>query len=54
MKIYRYMGLSRFELLTLRLSGVYSNQLSYKPQNLNSINLCNIYYDPVLITSRSI
>ena len=29
------MGLSRFELLTLRLSGVYSNQLSYKPQGLS-------------------
>jgi small subunit ribosomal protein S12 len=26
------LGLSRFERLTLRLSGVYSNQLSYKPQ----------------------
>ena len=25
------LGLSRLELLTLRLSGVYSNQLSYKP-----------------------
>lgn len=25
------MGLSRFELLTLRLSGVHSNQLSYRP-----------------------
>ena len=25
------MGLSRFELLALRLSGVYSNQLSYRP-----------------------
>ena len=25
------MSLSRFELLTLRLSGVYSNQLSYRP-----------------------
>lgn len=25
------MGLSRLELLTLHLSGVYSNQLSYKP-----------------------
>lgn len=25
------MGLSRLERLTLRLSGVYSNQLSYKP-----------------------
>ena len=29
-----YLGLSRFELLTLRLSGVYSNQLSYKPINI--------------------
>ena len=29
------LGLSRLELLTLRLSGVYSNQLSYKPQGLN-------------------
>lgn len=28
------LGLSRLELLTLRLSGVYSNQLSYKPVSI--------------------
>jgi len=27
------MGLSRFELLTIHLSGVYSNHLSYRPIN---------------------
>ena len=34
----RFLGLSRFELLTLRLSGTYSYQLSYKPFNLLDLN----------------
>jgi hypothetical protein len=30
---FHMVGLSRFELLTSRLSGVRSNQLSYRPPN---------------------
>ena len=33
------MGLSRFELLTPRLSSVCSNQLSYRPGTLTSKNV---------------
>lgn len=34
------MSLSRLELLTIRLSGVYSNQLSYKPwYNFNAMRI---------------
>jgi small subunit ribosomal protein S12 len=40
------LGLSRLERLTLRLSGVYSNQLSYKPKNLNMPTINQFVHSP--------
>ena len=41
------LGLSRFERLTLRLSGVYSNQLSYKPKDIQNMpTIFQLYKTP--------
>jgi hypothetical protein len=40
---HKYVGLSRIELLTSRLSGVRSNHLSYRPK-LNFLDIKKSFY----------
>ena len=46
------LGLSRFELLTIRLSSVCSNQLSYRPSNYFTINASFIVFNEVDLSFR--